>query len=139
MKNTSCTSMSSASIIQSLRRVHACTFAVEHFIAITGLMGPRKSCVLAGLLMGFKQWHSGSALLAPTTLTPCSQVSCVGAKRGGILEGQLSELLRLRIQRFDGTSVVVRKRRTLYGIQRLAHSLVRGGSQIDSHNTTLLG
>ena len=53
------------------------------------------------------------------------------------LRNIFTELLRLHVQKctgehIDGTLSAVRKRRSAYGIQMLAHSLVRGGSQIDT-------
>jgi hypothetical protein len=66
-----------------------------------------------------------------------SQVVSAVKEMAGHLRDIFTELLRLHVQKctgehMDGTLPAVRKRRSAYGILMLAHSLVRGGSQIDT-------
>jgi hypothetical protein len=120
-------SMRSESFRKTLCRVHNCAFITQPFCACTGLMEPRNPSVITGLPYGNQTpalWDCMVSAFVSFT-AECSRYLTFLSFRD------------YRSEHTDGTLLLVRNRRAAYGIQVLAHCLVRGGSQIDSRKHTV--
>ena len=116
------TSKRSESLCKMLCRVHACTFIVNlTFCACTGLMVPRDSCVITGSPYGIQTPALWDCMVSAFVMFT--------AERSRYLT--FLSFRDYQLEHADGTLLAVRNRRSAYGNQALAHSLVRGGSQID--------